>query len=676
LRAEEVSCGFYLRQRHGLINRHTETITLNADHTALWELQVDFGLPDHDEACWSEGRDEVEEPDESLFLFPLAFLRKSEARLGFEVRDESGALVSVPNREECDRISGFAAAQASEALLGTLTAQPDISPREVTPVIEEIAAAGPFRSAMALRRVFQEVGLESGRQVPSEVAALGQAWDENGLREVLQMLVDHTLVWVPIRGRRGERRSLVLSQEISLTTRVFLRWIFGELTVPDRPYLHPFKTWRAVSPLASSLRIGDRRYGRRTYRISFSALAERIGQPLGWSPFEYEFPTVYTKRCRTYHFEVICPPGRSPRDLRVATGTPLAEPSHFRKGDESEGRTTVTPRRIRHDRAGGRSPFDIWLRVTVGVGDGALPVLWFLSGAITALILWVIAAHASQVEEQDAQVTAAILLIVPVLVAGLAISDNTVPITRLIPGARILLLIIGLCPVMASAVLIQAEPLSFSPKGTWTACAVAATVATMPLATGSLLSSSFVWRQLKRLKSHWRQMVALRCFVSLALAITAALILLCGDLVSRGLLGVCLILLAIAMTVVANTRAAMPIDEARRYISLSLLLAATTCLALGCIELIAEVHEGAYGLQMWAQYVAAAALVVSFVAGWAVSSLTSRYSPSLGEIHVSPRVGRSLLSGEAVRELTILREREEEAARAAERAAKGQAMIE
>ena len=141
-----------------------------------------------------------------------------------------------------------------------------------------------------------------------------------------------------------------------MVRRVFLRWIFGDLRIPKRPYLHPFRTWRALAPQASSLKVGGLRYGRRTYRISFSALGERIGQPLGWAPYEYEFPTVYTKRCGSYHFELTCPPGRSPRDLRPATGMPLAEPSHYRKGDASEGRTVLTSRIVRHDREGGRFP--------------------------------------------------------------------------------------------------------------------------------------------------------------------------------------------------------------------------------------------------------------------------------------------------------------------------------
>jgi hypothetical protein len=592
----------------------------------------------------------------------LVFLKKADPRTGFEVRDETGALVPIPIRAECDRLSGFAAAHASEALHATLDTPPEISLEKLKVIIGKMAAASPFHASLMLRGVLKKVGLEGSGEVPPEVADLGQAWKENGLLEVLHMLVDHSMVWLPLEGKPGERRTMVISQEITMVRRVFLRWIFGDLQVPKRFYFHPFRTWRALAPQASFLKVGGRRYGRRTYRVSFSALGERIGQPLGWAPYEYEFPTVYTKRCGSYHFELTCPPGRSPRDLRPAMGMPLAEPRHYRKGDESEGRTILTSRAVRHDRKGSRFPSDLWFRVTVGVGDGAFPVLWFLTGAITALMLWLIAGYASDVEGKDPQVMAAILLIVPALVAGLAISDNTVPVTRLISGARILLLVTGLSAVMASAVLIGAEPFDISHAWTWTACAMVATATTVPLATGWLLSSELVWRQLKRLKSRQRQKGALWCGVLLALIAVGALIIVCDDPVSRGLVGGYLLLLAVGLTVIANNRAAMPIDEARRYISFSLLIAAITCFALGCIELQAAIGEYG-GLQEWAERAALLTLVLSVSAGAIVSKVTSRYAPRQDEIHVSPRVGRAILAEEAVRELAILREREQQAAK-------------
>lgn len=649
----QVSCGYYLRQRHGLIHRHTETVALNPEHDARWALQVDFELPSDRNAFW------VDEYGEKIFLFPLAFLKKSDPRTGFTVRDESGAMVPVPVRPECDQISGLAVAEASESLHASINPAPSVSVEELKGFIELMTAGKPFPASMLLRKILRQVGLEGAGKVSAENKALGEAWEEHGLLEVLHMLVDHSLLWVPLRGEPGERRSLVLSQEITMVRRVFLRWIFGDMRVPKLPWLHPMKTWRALKPGPRSfLKIGKHKYGRRTFRVSFSTLGERIGQPLGWMPFEYEFPTVYTKRCRSYHFELTCPPGRSPRDLRPVSGTPLAEPSNYREGDDGKGRTVLTTKIARHDRPGNRFPSDIWFRVTVGVGDGAFPVLWFLTGAITATMLWLLSGYAPDVANADRQIAAGILLVIPALVAGLAISDNTIPVTRLIGGARILLLVTGLSAVLATAVLIGAEPFGIDAKWTWTACAMITTATTIPLATGWLLSGPVVWQQLKRLKSRRRQRIAMWIGVLLALGGDLALITLCNDSVSRGLVGFYLLLLAVGLTVLANNRSAMPIGEGRRYVSFSLLLAAVTCLALGCIEL-QSATESYDGLQEWAERAAFVVLLISLVAGAALSRLTLRFSPDGDEIHVSPRVGRALLAGEAVRELTILRGREQ-----------------
>src|SRR6187397_2269020 len=108
--APEVSCGYYLRQRHGLIHRHTEIVGLQPDHTARWELRIDFELPTDEEARWPNG------DGTDTFLFPLVFMKKASSRTGFEIRDEAGDLLTIPVRRECDRISSFAAAHASESM--------------------------------------------------------------------------------------------------------------------------------------------------------------------------------------------------------------------------------------------------------------------------------------------------------------------------------------------------------------------------------------------------------------------------------------------------------------------------------------------------------------------------------------------------------------------------------
>jgi hypothetical protein len=643
-----VSCGYYLRQRHRLIRRHVETVSFNADLSARWQLKVDFELPGDPEPRW------IDDDGEPVFLFPLAFLKKSDPRTGFEVRDENGAAVDIPIRSECDVISGLAAAHAAQALLEPLVTID--KPDDLEEVLAQIAADKPFDSSMKLQKLLTEIGLGYGADTTVQDLAVGRSLFQSGLLECLHMLVDHSLIWVPLRGRPGERRSMVLAQEISPVRRVFFRWNFGDMRAPKPFVKHPIKAWFAWRAKPDDyITVGEKRYGRRSVRTSFSALGELIGQPLGWTPFEFEFPTVYTKRCASYHFEVRCPPGRSPRDLRPARGIPLAHTSVYHQFDERPGRTTLGPRFARHDRPGNRFPNDVWFRVSVGIGNGAFPVLWFFGGAITALMLWI---YADYKPHHGLQIAAAILLVVPALSVALAYGDSEIPVTRVIGGARILLMITGLSTVVAASILIGSEPLGMAEKWSWAACAMAATAATIPLGTGWLLSVPFVWRQLKRLKSRRLQRYALWVSVALALAGVAVLTR-CGpdDPVPRGSAAVYLLLIAVGMTVLANNRAAIPIGSSRRYIAVSFLLAGFICLALACIELKGSVDRSG-DLQTTAERLAAVGLVASLFAGRLLTWLTSPFAPGPNEIHVSPTVGRSLVAGEAVRELAILMEQE------------------
>lgn len=680
----EQRCGYYLRQRHGLIRRHLEAIELNPDHTAHWSLRIDFELPSDSEACWDR------KDGECLFLFPLVYLKKSDARTGFDARDDQGNAVPIPIREECDTISRVAAAQAARSLLGKAGASPGaLDPSELEDVLGRIIVSKPLDAAMTLQDVRAQVGLPADPTAKPTAAqqAIGKAWTEAGLVETLHMLVEHSLVWVPLRGRPGERRTVIVSQRISLLRRAFLRWVFADMKEPRPRWRYPLRTRRVAKVRRreaardagqphrkdhppQTLRMGSKkRYGRLAYRISFSALGERIGQPLAWMPFEFEFPSVYTTRCRSYHFELICPPGRSPRDLRPAWGTLLAEPSgraKRRPDEDTEGRTVLTSRIARHDRLGTRTS-DIWFRVTVGVGDGAFPALWFLTGAITATMLWTLAARQPELAGGQDQIVAGILLVVPALVGALALGGDSVPITRLVGGARMLLLVTGLSAVAATAVVAGARPWDMDTASAWAWCAIAATLATVPLGTSWLLSSPFVWRQQLKLRTNDLQHNALWIGVGLALLAVAVLIGIDG-LVSLHdftpacvAIGAYLLTLTVSLVALANNRAAMPVHESRDYVALSLMLAAIVCLALTCIELRAAIDPDS-GPQTGIELIAGGLLLLSLSAGDLLNAVTKWAAPREDEIHVSPHAGRALLAGERAREMIELRGREGELA--------------
>jgi hypothetical protein len=684
--------GFYLRQRHGSIHRHCETISINPDHTAHWELKVDFELPTDAQAhC-------LHDEGECRFLFPLAYLKKSDPRTGFKVQDRDGELVSVPTRGECDWVSSVAAAEAGNWLTET-EGGPRLNRELLVGLLQEIPMDIPFESSRKISvllsilepenpefaldpKLMPNLSSKQFEEFREWGAEIGRIWKAAGLTEVLRMLIEHSMVWVPLRGQPGERRSIRISQDIDLVRRPFLRWSFGKLG--DSKDRKQHARWEKGLNSHSVLDTGESLYGRRAYRISFSALGQRIGQPLAWTPVEYQFPTIYTRRCHSYHFELACPLGLSPRDLKIGRGNPIDE-SHSSGqledgadgpggreetgNDPDEGRTTLMPRIAHHYRPGNRSEIDLWFRATVGVAAGAFPVLWFLAGAITAVLLWVLAGADPTLSPKTngIEIAAGILLVVPAMIAALAIGGDDAPITRLIGGSRILLLTTGLSAVIATAVLIHAKPFHIGQEWMWTACAMVATAAAVPLATSWVLSSSIVWGQLKKLRSAEAQYRALLCGILLAEVVIVVLLTLNDGPIGRAeaidapvvrtVSAILLLLFAIGMTVLANNRAAIGIGGSRRYAAASLFAAALTCLALACIELKTAISEPSR-LQSWAEVGAFLALLLAWYAGAILSILTYPYHQADDEIHVPPSVGRALVAGERVRELIVLRRRE------------------
>lgn len=669
------NCGYYLRQPHRLIRRHEESLFLNPDNTARWELRVDLELPGHPEALHPDGE------GGSLFFFPLVYLRKNESRMQFRVYEEGAGLVPIPIREECDYISSEAVTQAINFLASKV--DPDFrfekeDLQELRELVHKVPAAKAYEASMSLQVLREEFGIIKTDEVPPNLfCALGEEMVSSGLDEALEMLVEHAMLWVPLRGRPNERRSIFLTQEITLRRRSMLRWSFGAMTKPKRPWWH----WRWARVAAGKradpaglLNIAGKPYGRRDWRFSASALGERIGQPLAWMPFEFDLPTIYAKRCSSYHFEVRCPPGRTPRDLKVSGGPLLDESASQepRPKPIKSSRVKFSSRSARFDIPRGGLQDVTRFRVIIGIGSGAFPLLWFLAGAVTTLMLWILAGSSPGLEGEHAQTTAGILLIVPALVAGLAASSTEIPISQLIGGSRLLLLATGLSSVIAASVLAGARPFHLGASSIWSACAMAATIATVPLATSWLLSSSVVWREMLKLNSYERQKIALAVGVASAAIAIGLLVCLDTDTWARAFVAGFLLLLMIVLSALANNRAAMPMGESRRYIGFCFLLAGLICLGLACIELRCVIYQHGLAsrtaclgsvedlstLRVGAEGAALVLLAASYLIGWALSWGADRAAPRPDEVHVSPRRLRALLASESVRELPELFERE------------------
>jgi hypothetical protein len=257
---------YYFGRKHRLIHRHLETIVLEADQTASWRLSVDLELPREPDARCGE------HDHKCLFLFPLLFLKKSEGRVEFGAREEDGTVLSLPNRRTCDWVSSTAATQAANRLLaeqrGSSGGRRRLLPSaDLEYVLSCVCSWRSYDAFVVLKKMLNNLDGE-----------VREIWDEIGFTQELEMLVEHSLVWVPLHGLPGERRTIQIGHGIELNHRPFARWSFGLL---DRPRFWQRRgRWerRRENP-ALTLDTGKEKFGRRGYRISLAALGERLSAP-------------------------------------------------------------------------------------------------------------------------------------------------------------------------------------------------------------------------------------------------------------------------------------------------------------------------------------------------------------------------------------------------------------
>jgi len=646
--------GFYLGRDHNLIHRHLEQIEIAPNHTARWQLTIDLELPSDPSA-----RAGVHD-GECLFLFPLVFLRKAEGRTRFCVKDESNAELPRPVRRDCDWITAMAATEAAHRIESELSEElraagetpiEPLSTETLEYPLRCLASFRPYDASVILNEILHRLHRRDSR--------VAKGWEVKELTADLKMLVEHWLLWVPLRGLPGERRHLTVGQDVDLRPRPFFRWKVGALS-EDEVRKQKEREEKGESKKLT-LDTGAQMYGKIGGGFDFSVLGERLALPLAWMPIDFDFPTIYTRRCSSYHFELVCPTGLSPRAIKIARGP---DPDDAKDESEKDEALDTTP--SLGTRAGvtylpgGRDVDEITVRATIGISNGAFPVLWPLMGAVTALMLWYLVAAdlTDLITEKNSnsknEIAAGILLVVPALLGAIAVGFEG-SIARLIGGARNLLIATGFASGAAATVLIGKEPLGTSALAQWTLCASVATAATVPLVTSWLLSLPVVRRQMLRLDTTEKQYETFEAVSLVAVLLICALMLIEGWNVGRMWLAIALLAINVPFGLLAANRLSVPIVEKRRFISFGTIFAGFICLVLGCIELHAAlVNDVSRPLPF--EFGAGLLLVlVTMYVGPLLERITRRYQEQPGEVHLDPGEAYSLLLGRRVRELRRLR---------------------
>jgi hypothetical protein len=642
--------GFYLRQHHGLVHRHVETFTLQPELIAEWQLTIEFELPANPKACLrGSGK-------KSSFLFPLAFLSEPDLPSGLKV-EENGNEVPRATPAECNRISVVAVANAIGHLAASVEPRVDLRDDELQEILKPIVSSRALDASMALQALFSAVRQDGDSNEPA-TTSLGIAWDAAGLTSVLKMLVEHSILWVPIDGEPGERRVMTISRRIPLKRRTLLRWSIGELGPARLDPLRKALRKRSTGPNAeSSIRIGNKVFGRRSRRFSFGTLRERLIQPLGLMPIEFECPTIYAKRALSYEFQVYMPDDLSTRALRLLRYDPLAardsETSPMVETtvdlDDTASTVVVSPRIASYHRYGGQSVDDLVLRIIAGVSAGAVPIFWWLASATAASLLWAFVAAGPEGVSNPAQPT--IIVGVFSFITALVVKGS--PDHQGFIGARLLLLSSGLSLLVAALVVGGARPFALNLPWLLGACATAATAAAVLLAASWALSTDAVWGILRNVeKGRVQTFAPLGAILAAALPI-AAIHFLDVDELTRGIVGIYLLPLASWMLVLANSGRGSGHVKAPRYTSVSLFIAAVASLTLACIELQGVLSDTSVPADSAELYVLLI-LLLAPVFGLQLQRVAWLYRRKVNELIVSPHEGREMIAGRRVSLLTEL----------------------
>lgn len=620
--------GFYLRQRHGLVHRHVETLTLQPELIVEWRLTVEFELPLNPKArLGGIGK-------KSSFLFPLAFLSEADLPSGLKV-EEDGNEVPRATPAECDQISVVAAANALGHLAASGEPHVYLLDDELQEILKPIVSGRALVASMALQKLF------------SEADSLEIAWEAAGLTEVLKMLVEHAILWIPIQGEPGERRVMTISRRIPLRRRALLRWSVGELGPANLNPLHKALRKRPTDPQTElGIRIGNKVFGRRSRRVSFGALRERLIQPLGLMPIEFECPTIYAKRALSYEFQVHFPDDLSARALRVLCHDQLATRDSATSpttGSSSESADTVVvlPRTASYHRYGAQSSNGLVLRVVAGVSAGAVPIFWWLASATAASLLWAFVAAGPDAARNPAQ--PAIIVGVFSFVTSLVVKGS--PAHQRFIGARLLLMSSGLSLLVAALAMGGARPFGLDLPWMLGACAMAATTATVLLAASWALSADAVWGILRSVEKGRTQAHAplLAAILAAALPIGAVHYLDIDDF-TRGVVGIYLLSLSSLLLVLANTGWGKGHVGAPSGISGSLFITALVSLGLACIEIQGMLSYTSVPVESAELYALLVLLLVPVIS-LLLRPVAWLFRRKADELILSPHEGQEMIAG-------------------------------
>jgi hypothetical protein len=418
---------FYLQREPDWVRRHVETIDVTGARFGRRHLTIDFTIPSAQEAIVRPGS------PGHLYCVPVALLGKRTPRSKIDFVDEDGRRLPLLSRRENALISVFA---VREALTSAIKTDP---PRAMD---DALLGLIPQSGRTAL---FQFYLFEYAAKKELQQFTRSEAWRH--IRRATESLVNDSIVWLPILGQPGERRSVRLAYQVGLGPPSLIK---QHLVERDEPVSLPEGEVVLQIPRPSGI----------DYSETMRRAASRIGVRLGVSAIDLEIRGPAVEGTASYHLQVDAPPGLELRRLRLA-GKVRARP-----GAELDVIPFVTPQGGHLYLAGHEVASPGPVLAALRPARTGLISQAALSCGLIATMLWFFAAHWEQVTGPErAPTAAAILLIAPALLTAFVYRPSEhLLAARLLAGVRGLVLLAGAMSVCAAGSLVGAVRLGFSPQ--------------------------------------------------------------------------------------------------------------------------------------------------------------------------------------------------------------------
>ena len=420
--------GLELWRRGGdWVNRRVETIELLDVDTVSLRLSVDFRIPQRlpGDVEFAKGQ--------RTFCLPLTILPRKTSLVYFDVCDEEGTRLPLLTRRENASLTGSILVAAARRALDVHQQEHGGPKLDLSPALITYLAAIPKRRWSAAK-VFVKSVLDPNdsdvypdRRV-AEVLLLDQQF-----RDLVGVAASCSFVHVPIVATPGERRIVKL--------KLISPWDSPTSGTPRSDGESLFRHW------------GHR-------RITW----------LGWQAETRYLTMPHVGNAETFHVQIRAPERVEFTEAGMRNGPPsdlvrsefpaapmLPESDSADDPDDAEGYQQflggISKRKHLYvEHAHAHRTGIVWVRFRVvryGFLRAAVAVAW-----LTAVILALFAARAKYVIG-DSQTAAALLLLLPALIAGFLIAPGEHAMTRhLLRGPRMLTAMVGVLALIATAAML------------------------------------------------------------------------------------------------------------------------------------------------------------------------------------------------------------------------------